>query len=76
MSYMAKSHIHFICEKCGAAYPKWTGRCNACGEWNTLILKDEDGAGREAAVDRGRISGKKLETKRSDYRLVLKILMP
>lgn len=61
MSHMAKSHIHFICEKCGAAYPKWTGRCNACGEWNTLILKDEDGAGREAAVDRGRISGKKLE---------------
>ena len=32
---MAKSH--FICQSCGAAYSKWSGRCEACGEWNTLV---------------------------------------
>ncbi|MEL6862034.1 MAG: DNA repair protein RadA [Pseudomonadota bacterium] len=32
---MAKSH--FICQACGAAHSKWSGRCDACGEWNTLV---------------------------------------
>jgi DNA repair protein RadA/Sms len=26
----------FICSNCGAQTPKWEGKCNACGEWNTL----------------------------------------
>ena len=26
----------YICQKCGAASPKWEGRCSHCGEWNTL----------------------------------------
>jgi DNA repair protein RadA/Sms len=25
-----------MCSACGAAFPKWAGRCEACGEWNTL----------------------------------------
>jgi len=33
----------FVCQSCGATYPKWTGKCDACGEWNTLI--EEKGAG-------------------------------
>ncbi len=24
------------CTDCGADYPKWTGRCESCGAWNTL----------------------------------------
>ena len=28
---------HFLCQSCGAAYPKWSGRCDACGEWNTIV---------------------------------------
>ena len=31
---MAKSH--FVCQSCGAVHSKWSGRCDACGEWNTL----------------------------------------
>lgn len=27
----------FRCTECGAEQPKWTGRCEACGEWNTLV---------------------------------------
>ncbi|HVE23342.1 MAG TPA: DNA repair protein RadA [Acidocella sp.] len=33
---MAKPAKHFMCSACGAAFPKWAGRCEACGEWNTL----------------------------------------
>lgn len=30
------SKTHYICQACGASYSKWSGRCEACGEWNTL----------------------------------------
>ena len=33
---MAKQKTLFICSECGQEYPKWNGRCNACGAWNTL----------------------------------------
>ncbi|MGO1117114.1 DNA repair protein RadA [Rhodovibrionaceae bacterium A322] len=33
---MAKSQAHYVCQSCGASYPKWTGRCDDCGEWNSL----------------------------------------
>ena len=34
---MAKSNTVFTCQSCGAVHPKWSGRCDACGEWNTLV---------------------------------------
>lgn len=34
---MAKSKTQFICQNCGSSYPKWQGRCDNCGEWNTLV---------------------------------------
>ncbi len=34
---MAKARTQFICQNCGASYPKWTGKCDNCGEWNTLV---------------------------------------
>src|SRR5579862_2623854 len=34
---MAKTHTRFVCQQCGADYPKWAGRCDACGGWNTLV---------------------------------------
>ncbi len=33
---MAKPVTQFICSACGAAHKKWSGRCDACGEWNTI----------------------------------------
>ncbi|MFZ1728029.1 MAG: DNA repair protein RadA, partial [Albidovulum sp.] len=33
---MAKSPASFTCTNCGAAHKKWTGRCDACGAWNSL----------------------------------------
>jgi DNA repair protein RadA/Sms len=34
---MAKSlGVKYICSNCGTGYGTWTGRCQNCGEWNTL----------------------------------------
>jgi len=38
---MAKSSASFVCQSCGASYPKWAGKCEACNGWNTLT---EEGA--------------------------------
>ena len=27
----------YACTECGAASPRWVGRCPACGAWNTLV---------------------------------------
>ena len=34
---MAKPAVRYVCQACGAAGPKWAGRCEACGEWNTIV---------------------------------------
>ena len=34
---MAKPDHVFTCQACGAIWPKWAGKCDACGEWNTLV---------------------------------------
>ena len=39
---MSKRHLSFVCQNCGAATNRWQGKCDACGEWNTLV---EEGAG-------------------------------
>ena len=33
---MAKNAPSFVCQSCGAATSKWSGRCDACGEWNSI----------------------------------------
>ncbi len=34
---MARATSKYVCQNCGASYPKWSGKCDACGEWNTLV---------------------------------------
>ena len=31
-----KAAVKYVCTSCGAASSTWTGRCQTCGEWNTL----------------------------------------
>ena len=38
---MAKASASFACQACGAVHSKWSGRCDACGGWNTIV---EEGA--------------------------------
>jgi DNA repair protein RadA/Sms len=39
---MSRRNQTFVCQNCGAAFGRWLGKCEACGEWNTLA---EEGAG-------------------------------
>ena len=32
-----KSKTVFFCTECGNETPKWSGRCPACGAWNTIV---------------------------------------
>ncbi len=43
---MSKGKSVFRCTECGADQPKWGGRCESCGAWNSLV---------EEAI--GRLSG-------------------
>ncbi len=33
---MAKAVTRYVCQSCGAVTAKWVGRCETCGEWNTI----------------------------------------
>ncbi|TVR86960.1 MAG: DNA repair protein RadA [Saprospirales bacterium] len=33
---MAKPKKVFVCNQCGASHAKWSGKCSACGSWNTM----------------------------------------
>lgn len=39
---MAKPRSSFVCQSCGNVTNRWAGKCEACGEWNTLV---EEGTG-------------------------------
>lgn len=57
---MAKARSNFVCQNCGASYPKWTGKCENCGEWNTLIEQIVETKG-ASAVARSHSRGKILK---------------
>ncbi len=55
----SKQRATFVCQQCGAQFPKWAGRCEACSSWNSLIEQLPTQTG-NAAVFRSK--GKKLST--------------
>ena len=34
---MAKLTSRHVCQTCGAVSPKWAGRCESCGAWNSIV---------------------------------------
>jgi len=34
---MAKPKTQFVCQSCGSSFNKWSGKCDGCHEWNTLV---------------------------------------
>jgi len=40
---MAKSRTQFVCQACGSVSSRWAGKCDACGEWNTLVEEGRAG---------------------------------
>lgn len=53
---MAKSQTIFSCQNCGQEYPRWQGKCDSCGEWNTLVeeVRVKPVASKKAAATAGK----------------------
>jgi DNA repair protein RadA/Sms len=54
---LAKATARFVCQHCGAVSPKWAGRCESCGEWNSIV---EEAIDRPGPVARGGV-GRRVE---------------
>ena len=55
---MARSSSIYICSECGNESLRWEGRCNGCGEWNTLVEEARaPAAGARGSVGRAARSG-------------------
>ena len=54
---MAKPVTSFTCTACGASHRKWSGRCETCGEWNTIAEEAplSQGPGRGLGAQRGKV---------------------
>ena len=58
---MAKPLQTYVCQECGAISPQWSGKCAACGGWNTIVEEVSDAVG-PLSVSRGASrSGKLIE---------------
>jgi DNA repair protein RadA/Sms len=54
---MAKAKLAYVCQSCGTTHVRWQGRCEGCGEWNSIVEEAVDsgvGAGPKAATANGR----------------------
>ncbi|MTI42332.1 DNA replication and repair protein RadA [Roseibium hamelinense] len=40
---MARRSTQFVCQSCGAVTAKWQGRCESCGEWNSIVEEQTAG---------------------------------
>lgn len=49
-SPVARSTTQYVCQSCGAVYPKWAGRCDACGEWNSMVEEARADVGPKAVT--------------------------
>lgn len=57
---MAKAKQQFTCQQCGATFTKWAGRCENCGEWNSLVEQMPIATGK-SAVAKSVASGRPLD---------------
>jgi DNA repair protein RadA/Sms len=54
-SLMAKTRSSYVCQNCGAITQRWQGKCESCGEWNTIIEEAAALGVGAAAVRRGTV---------------------
>ena len=50
---MAKRTSQYICQACGAVSAKWAGKCEACGEWNSMVEEVVESAAPKGITPRG-----------------------
>ncbi len=47
---MPKAKTQYVCQNCGATHSKWSGKCENCGEWNTLVEQIAPSSGKSAVA--------------------------
>jgi DNA repair protein RadA/Sms len=57
---MARPKTAFVCQACGAVHNRWSGKCEACGAWNSIVEEaaaapTPGGGGVSRALGRGRV---------------------
>ena len=56
MASAARTKRLYVCQECGGTHPKWAGKCDACGAWNTLVEETvEAGPPKSMGGKKGRI---------------------
>jgi len=50
---MARARSQFVCQACGNVTNRWNGRCESCGEWNSIV--EEAAGGPLPATRPGRV---------------------
>ena len=54
-----KNKTSFVCQNCGAVFPKWAGKCSNCDQWNTLVEQViETDMETKSALKKAAVSGK------------------
>ena len=48
---MVKRSTLYVCQQCAASFSKWSGKCDNCGAWNSLVEETKQ-AEKKAVVDR------------------------
>jgi len=57
---MKKDKTIYMCDSCGNEFSKWSGRCEMCGEWNTL----KELTGNILGAKESKTKGEKINTKK------------
>lgn len=55
---MAKNSTQYVCQDCGGVSAKWSGRCDNCGAWNTLV---EEAGSEQAPKGLGSKKGRSID---------------
>ena len=55
---MPRDQANYVCQQCGASSRKWSGRCESCGEWNSIV---EEAPAEAAPRGLGRGKGRRIE---------------
>ncbi|MCB1556672.1 MAG: AAA family ATPase, partial [Alphaproteobacteria bacterium] len=60
---MAKASLKsYVCQSCGAVHPRWSGKCDACGDWNSIVEEAaESGPPKGLGSTAGRKKGRALD---------------
>jgi DNA repair protein RadA/Sms len=56
---MSKARSVYRCTSCSAESPKWLGRCESCGEWNTYVEEVVTSPAKGGTAARRRMGGAK-----------------